>query len=131
MIKEKSKNRLTKLEDGLPRYGGKDNGIEITDEARPILQGIADALNLLEESGETVYYDKPYNPGCVYPNQNMKHNPYSVPDANAAFHRCMGECLIAREWEERFLSTPRKEIIDVYIAKKMVETFVGYGIVVK
>lgn len=115
MIKEKQKNKLKRLEDKLPKYGGADDGIPITTEAEQLLQPYTDAFERLD--GQTLYFKRPEREGCIYLNAPEKD---SVTVNETLWIRTMGAA-IALEGEE-------ETVINARVARYMVERFIEYGI---
>lgn len=106
MIKEKSKNRLTKLEDKFPKYRGKDVKIECTDEARSMLEPYADWFNTME--GKTLVYTPKPNPNVI-----STYTPVSVTIGYPLWLRVLGNALAVISTQDFYALPEAKRPIDM------------------
>lgn len=134
MIKEKSKNRISVLEQKRPTRTDNEGGIQITQEAEAMLEPWQEAIVLLE--GKTLFYEDRPTPGCFYVNDDPHR---SIVISNAVWFRILGAALTSTANED-YEALPEEDrpgdmrgmgdLIDKRVALKMIEQFKVYGITI-
>jgi hypothetical protein len=121
LIKEKSRNRINRLEDSQPKYGGDEDGIPFTDEAVSLLVDWEAAFERLD--GQTLYYKPLPESGII--RMNIPPEGYSIVVNETLWIRTMGRCLA--------LAASKGEGdtgINEDIARAMIVVFQEYGITI-
>jgi hypothetical protein len=135
MIREKSKNRVTRIEANLPKSGAKDDvKIECTEEAWSMLEPYADWFNTME--GKTLVYTPTPDPNVISTN-----TPVSVTIGYALWMREIGSAIAVISTQD-YYAIPEHERpvdmrgmegneIDKRMAERVIRRFKEFGIVIE